>query len=162
MAKNKSTRNTRGNRAARRSGNPAVRNEVQDKPTRRPESAEAAEYGQHEDVAQRENYRAKPIRRVEPEADFIETDEDGEDWFVYPAGDGTITLPLLDDMPVGITRKVRNLEEGDAMFAILELLCDDEELELVDSLKQSEFKDMYKAWNEASGVSMGESSGSSR
>jgi len=72
----------------------------------------------------------------------------------------TITLPSMNHLPSGVARKIRKLDEGDQFFTMLEMLLDDEQLAEVDKLDGQELEALIVEWNEASEVSLGESSAS--
>lgn len=72
----------------------------------------------------------------------------------------TITLPSMKHLPSGVARKIRKLDEGDQFFTMLEMLLDDEQLAEVDKLDGQELEALIVEWNEASEVSLGESSAS--
>jgi len=72
----------------------------------------------------------------------------------------TITLPSMKHLPSGVARKIRKLDEGDQFFTMLEMLLDDQQLAEVDKLDGQELEALIVEWNEASEVSLGESSAS--
>jgi hypothetical protein len=47
------------------------------------------------------------------------------------------------------------------MFTLLEEICTEEDLVHIDDLDRDQFNDFSTAWRDASGVGLGESSGSS-
>lgn len=72
----------------------------------------------------------------------------------------TITLPSMKHLPSGVARKIRKLDEGDQFFTMLEMLLSEDELAEVDKLDGQELEALIVEWNEASDVSLGESSAS--
>lgn len=81
--------------------------------------------------------------------------------FRYKLPDGhTITLPKLENVPLGIVRKTRKLEQGDMVFTMLEMLIPEESLEHLDSFDRSVLDGLMTAWKESSEASLGESSAS--
>jgi len=82
--------------------------------------------------------------------------------FVADVGGVEIRLPLLSELKTGVVRKIRNLDAGDQVFTIIEMLCTDDELAAVDEMTQPELAKLMEDWQEASGISVGESSASSR
>jgi hypothetical protein len=66
----------------------------------------------------------------------------------------TVTLPNFADIPVGLVRKARHENEGSQLFAVLEGILSDKELEVMDSLPMGEFNRTTREW--AGGVSLGE------
>lgn len=83
------------------------------------------------------------------------------DEFVAVVGDVEVRLPLLNNLKTGLVRKIRKLEAGDQLFTIIESLCGADELAAIDELTQPELAALMEEWQEASGISMGESSRSS-
>lgn len=82
--------------------------------------------------------------------------------FTYTTKAGTqITVPLIANLPVGVIRKARK-SQVEAVFAVLEALVPEDSLEMqaIDAMQAAEFADFRKAWDAASGVSLGESSAS--
>lgn len=80
--------------------------------------------------------------------------------FHWTSPDGVeIVLPRLNRLKAGLLRKVRNLNDVDAMFTILESVADKKTLEKVDELELVDLDALNKAWQED--VTPGESSGSS-
>lgn len=72
-----------------------------------------------------------------------------------------ITLKNFGRVPAGLIRRNRKQNE-EAMWAIIEWgVVSDDDLAAFDELPLSEVEDMFTAWQEASQVSAGESSGSS-
>jgi len=78
--------------------------------------------------------------------------------FHYTTPTGEIALPRVTQIPSGLIRKYRKLEEMDMLFSILEDLVDEETLSKIDSLEQGQLEDFVTKWQE--GSPMGESSGS--
>lgn len=66
----------------------------------------------------------------------------------------TVELPEFGQLPVGILRKARKVEETEQTWFILEELLSDRDLKIIDSLTTSAFVEHMKAWT--SGVSLGE------
>jgi hypothetical protein len=57
-----------------------------------------------------------------------------------------------------VVRKTRHLDdESDKFFTILEMICSKHDIELIDTLVGAEVTDFFRAWQDASGVSLGES-----
>lgn len=71
-----------------------------------------------------------------------------------------LSLPLFANIPFGIIRKNRKLPEAEQFFALLEALCNEEDLELIDGATQKEISDLMTAWQKESGVTQGESTAS--
>lgn len=81
--------------------------------------------------------------------------------FHYTLPDGhEIKLPKFENVKAGLIRKTRRLDAADQMFTILEDLMTDEDLEHLDDLTREELNSFSKAWQEASSIKPGESSGS--
>ena len=71
----------------------------------------------------------------------------------------TITLPDASAVPAGVWRRIRRMDEMDAMFTLLESVTDAPGLDALDRLTIEQLGDLFKAWH--GGVGLGESSGSS-
>lgn len=67
----------------------------------------------------------------------------------------SVELPNFGDIPTGVLRKARHLDEQEQSWFILEGILDENQLEMVDSLPVSEFSKHMKAWT--GGVALGES-----
>lgn len=73
----------------------------------------------------------------------------------------TITLPRYKNVPIGVIRKIRKVDDNfEAAFVLIELISDAKTLEMVESLGAEEFEQFSTAWQEDSQVSMGESEAS--
>lgn len=135
MAKKKQQNPSGPNRAARRSGNPAVRNEVQDKP--QPPAQEPQ------------------MPTPDLDSENIRKDEDGT-WFVETINGTEIVLPVFSELRGGLLRRMRHLDQTDGIWTLLENLCDEDELEALDQLSLNELADFFRRWQQSSGVSLGE------
>lgn len=93
-----------------------------------------------------------PAKRATPVSD---------DDFVYPTSAGTLRLPKLTSVKFGTMRRLRKLSEQEQVYVLIEEVCGDDELAVVDELKQDEIASLIEAWAEASGANLGESSASS-
>lgn len=82
--------------------------------------------------------------------------------FTYKIGDTEIVLPNFKRLPLGIVRKTRNAADEEKTFLLLEALFDEgsPEMEALDSLDVDGFGAMLTSWQEAAGVTLGESSAS--
>lgn len=83
-----------------------------------------------------------------------------DDLFEYPTEHGTIILPPLGQVPIGIMRKARKSSGVNQLFDIIEALADPETLELFDKLNANQVAELNDAWAAHSGVGTGESSAS--
>ena len=73
----------------------------------------------------------------------------------------TVTLPRFKSvMTFGRVRKMRKLDEAEQMFALMEDVCDDAALAVLDERGIDELEGMFTAWQADSGVSLGESQAS--
>lgn len=71
----------------------------------------------------------------------------------------TVTLPKFKRvMTFGRARRLRSLDEAEQMFALVEEVCDAEMLATLDEMDLSETGAFFEAWQNDSGVSVGESS----
>ena len=66
----------------------------------------------------------------------------------------TIELPDFNNIPVGVLRKARNLNEQEQTWFILESVLDENALAILDELPLFEFAKHMKAWT--GGVALGE------
>src|SRR5688500_5986247 len=101
--------------------------------------------------------RKKPQDRQKPAA---------EDVFEFEHNGETYALPRFGSWKSGMVRKIRKLPEVDGMYTILEHVCRDgsgfeESLAALDDMEMDEFNATMSAWQEHSGVTLGESSRSS-
>lgn len=69
-------------------------------------------------------------------ADFTYTTEAGE----------TFTVPDGGELPVGFARQIRKLPQEDQIFTILERLCDEDTLAVIDTMTGREFGEFFKQW----------------
>ena len=65
-----------------------------------------------------------------------------------------IELPDFNEIPVGVLRKARNLNEQEQTWFILEFVLDEKALAVLDEVPLSEFAKHMKAWT--GGVALGE------
>jgi hypothetical protein len=65
-----------------------------------------------------------------------------------------IDLPDFGQLPIGILRRARKVEESEQTWFILEELLSDKDLKILDTLPTSEFIQHMKAWT--GGTSLGE------
>lgn len=84
--------------------------------------------------------------------------------FTYEFADGgKVTLPRFDKvMTIGLARKARHHGESEIGWLLLEKAADDKALEVIDEQSMDQFQEFMTAWQEDSGISVGESSGSSK
>lgn len=74
----------------------------------------------------------------------------------------TLVLPQFDSiMTFGRARRLRKADEGEQMFALVEEVCDETALAVLDEMDLAETQTFFEAWQNASGVSVGESASSS-
>lgn len=82
--------------------------------------------------------------------------------YTYEAKDGSkITLPSMGDIPSGVLRKNRKLDEVDFVFTLVEETADQAAIDALDKLPSSELEDLFAGWQKDAGASVGESSRSS-
>lgn len=77
--------------------------------------------------------------------------------FHFQHNDATITLPYLRNIKVGVIRKLRSADSAEQFFGIIEAVSDDATLAVIDDMTADEFGSLMEAWQEASGVTVGES-----
>ena len=81
-----------------------------------------------------------------------------EDYVFKAAAGGTVVLPpFAKAFTVGRLRRGRHKGEMEMTFELLEELCDEAELEIIDALDLDEFQRLQVEWQEHSQVTMGES-----
>lgn len=81
--------------------------------------------------------------------------------YTFLSGD-TLDLPRFDKiMTFGRARRLRKIDEDEQMFALVEEICDEKALSVLDNMDLDETRTFFEAWQKASGVSLGESVGSS-
>lgn len=74
----------------------------------------------------------------------------------FTRGGKKYTLPRFDSIKPGIIRRVRKLDQADAMFTILEQVADEETLAVLDDMEMPDFDKVIVGWAEHSGVSLPE------
>jgi hypothetical protein len=72
----------------------------------------------------------------------------------------TVELPDFKNMPVGVIRKARKLEQEDQMWFIIESVLDEKQLAVIDALDIGEFNELMSGWTQ--GAPLGESLQSSK
>lgn len=86
---------------------------------------------------------------------------DAEECFTFEHEGKSYTLkPTLESLTPGFMRKNRRREDLDAFFTILELLADEEQLEVIDSMTHEEFGELSKEFYAHLGATQGESAAS--
>lgn len=81
--------------------------------------------------------------------------------FHYTLPDGhKITLPKMENVPLGIVRKTRRLTQADQVFTMLEEFLPESDLEHMDKMDRAGFQDLMEAWKGEAEVDLGESSAS--
>ena len=69
-----------------------------------------------------------------------------------------ITLPKFDALPFGVVRRIRNADDTEQFFLLLEEAADERSLKVIDDMPMPEIADLVEAWQKDAGVSVGESS----
>lgn len=78
--------------------------------------------------------------------------------FHYTLEDGRqVALPHFRHIPFGVIRKLRNEDESEQLFGLVEQVADDETLAVIDTLGMGEIEALFQAWQDASKVTVGES-----
>lgn len=72
----------------------------------------------------------------------------------------TVKLPDFKNLPVGVVRKARNLNQEEQMWFIIENVLGEKELAVIDELSISEFSEAMNGWTQ--GAPVGESLQSSK
>ncbi|MEU2106496.1 hypothetical protein [Nocardia sp. NPDC019255] len=87
-------------------------------------------------------------------------DEHVREPFEYMVGKTKIVLPSLTWLKPGVFRKIRNMDGLNRLYALLEMSLNEKQLAAVDDMEPDEFNDMCQAWNDHSGITLGESKAS--
>lgn len=67
--------------------------------------------------------------------------------FHYTTATGAeITLPRQDQLPVGVIRKARKLNEDEQVWVFIEAVADEASLEAIDALPLAEFQEFITEW----------------
>lgn len=79
--------------------------------------------------------------------------------FHYTVGKKKITLPRFGNLPFGVIRKIRKLDEVEQLFTLFELVLDKDPdtLAIIDTMEQEAVQELIVAWQKDSGVTVGES-----
>lgn len=68
-----------------------------------------------------------------------------------------VTVPSFSSvMTFGRARRLRALPQEEQVFTIMEEICDDEQLAVLDQMTTEETEAFFTAWQAASGASLGE------
>lgn len=83
--------------------------------------------------------------------------------FAYTTKSGAqLVLPRFDKVVTfGRARRLRKLSEEEQVFVLVEEVCDEAALAVLDEMPATEIGDFFTAWQQHSGASLGESSSSS-
>lgn len=83
--------------------------------------------------------------------------------FTYTTSHGaTLVLPRFDKVVTfGRARRLRKLSESEQVFTLVEEVCDEAALAVLDEMPPDEINSFFTAWQEHSGASLGESTPSS-
>lgn len=78
--------------------------------------------------------------------------------FHYPATDdpNAIVIPRIDQLPAGIIRKNRGLNEDEQAWALVEAAADAKNLTRIDKLTIREFADFMQKWQASGEITPGE------
>ncbi|WP_280358118.1 hypothetical protein [Nocardia otitidiscaviarum] len=80
-----------------------------------------------------------------------------KDDFVYPIGDVDVQLPSLSYLKPGLVRRIRRLNDVDALYTLMELTLPVPALQAIDDMDPDEYQTFLNAWRAHSGISLGES-----
>lgn len=80
--------------------------------------------------------------------------------FPFTAAGKSYTLPLMKLLPIGVAAKFETGKTADMLDAFVEILDGPEPRAFVEGLDTEQLEALMKAWQDASGVSVGESEGS--
>ena len=91
--------------------------------------------------------------------------EPGDGWFRWTSPTrGTVVTIASREVPTsGTWRRLRKMDDLNAMYELLEAVCTEEELAVTDELPPGEVQEAVMAWvkHVSDGVGLGESTGSS-
>lgn len=77
--------------------------------------------------------------------------------FNYEIGDKTVSLPLADDIPVGVFAATMLMPATAATVTIIRTVASDDDWAAIEPLPLREFNELVSAWRKASAVTEGES-----
>ncbi|MBL1072958.1 hypothetical protein JK358_00955 [Nocardia sp. 2] len=80
-----------------------------------------------------------------------------KDEFVYRVGEIDVRLPSLSYLKPGLVRRIRRLNDVDALYTLMELSLSAPVLSAVDDMDPDDYKEFLSAWRRHSGISLGES-----
>lgn len=89
--------------------------------------------------------------------DFEHPGEADEHDFVRTIEGAEFRLPSLSYLKPGLVRRIRRLNNTDAIYTLLELSLSAEALAVLDDMAPSDFQRLLEEWRIHSGVSLGES-----
>lgn len=81
--------------------------------------------------------------------------------YTFKSGDTLVLPPFAGLLTFGLARKLRKLPVEEQIFTLVENVCDDDELAVLDKMDTTEAAAFFEAWQQGAGVSLGESAGSS-
>lgn len=93
-----------------------------------------------------------PVRAVKTEGD-----EYVREPFEFTVGRTKITLPSLSWLKPGQLAEIRNKDGFDRLWTLLSMSLTEKQLAAVGDMEPDAFADMVQAWNDHSGISVGES-----
>lgn len=70
-------------------------------------------------------------------------------------------LPSFATLKSGLIRRIRNLDEADAFYTVLEEVADEDTLAAIDDMEMVELTTIMRGWQEHAEVNLGESRRSS-
>lgn len=85
----------------------------------------------------------------------------GETMFSYDSPAGKVELPKFAELPFGVLRKMRKMDEDEVPFFLIEATATESNLEIVDTLSIEQVGELFTAWQADSGITAPESSASS-
>lgn len=76
--------------------------------------------------------------------------------FHYDHKGKKITLPLMNQIPFGVARKLRKESEEEQLYGMIEMVADKKSLDIIDQMNPDEVKAMMEAWGKSSEITPGE------
>ncbi|WP_155981095.1 hypothetical protein [Nocardia sp. CNY236] len=80
-----------------------------------------------------------------------------KDEFVRQVAGAELRLPSLSYLKPGLIRRIRRLNDVDAMYTLLELTLSPRALAVLDDMDPDEYQELLDEWRTHSGVTLGES-----
>ena len=80
--------------------------------------------------------------------------------FTYKFDGKEFTVPRVDQLKVKVVRKIQDLDGGDELFGILDLIADDKAMAVIDEMTMKDLEKFFESWQASAEVTVGESEAS--